>query len=212
MPRSRLAATCIFAAVVVAVVPDGAQARGKLRCATSGQTLTANRFARVFEVDGHTRDTYVCVRKGRRVRKVASTAIDDLDVREPYGASEFRLAGQFLAYGTYHCGREHGSCDASVHVRNLRTWRHATFVRLPSGHPLVELVLNGDGKVAWSERIADRPEPPIQYHGAIVTADRSGRRVVDEHPDVDPTSLALTGDRLYWLRGGAAQTFSLGSP
>jgi hypothetical protein len=36
--------------------------------------------------------------------------------------------------------------------------------------------------------------------------DKDGEKVLDSGADVDPTSLALSGLRVYWLKGGTPMT------
>ncbi len=95
-------------------------------------------------------------------------------------------------------------------MRNLRTGR--LIRKLPTGTPMTPrpswigigpttaIVVKSDGAVAWIVET----DFPTEYQ--VHTVDKSGNRVLASGTDIDPSSLALAGNTLYWTQGG--QPFS----
>ncbi len=66
--------------------------------------------------------------------------------------------------------------------------------------PAESIVVKRDGAVAWIAQDAVEGELPYEYQ--VHALDRSGSRVLADGADVEPSSLALAGSRLYWSEGG----------
>jgi hypothetical protein len=90
-----------------------------------------------------------------------------------------------------------------VIVRDLRTGR--TVHREPTGAGKGEsdgvgattaLVVKSNGSVAWIVNAEGEGGPEVHV------VDTTGSRLVARGTDIDPTSLALAGSRLYWAQGG----------
>jgi hypothetical protein len=130
------------------------------------------------------------------------------------------LAGAFVAYEPIRTviGSE---ADFRVVVRNLRTGR--TVADVPTGFPLQRrphyvgvgpvraMVLNSNGVVAWiatdelrSEEVTRETGRETEYHELYTL--NPGERLVASGVDLDPHSLALAGNTLYWTQ--AAKPFS----
>jgi len=118
------------------------------------------------------------------------------------------LAGPIVAYGEAF-GDEHES-SYRVFVRDLRTGR--ILHNVPTGTPntpsrsmvgvgpATVIVVKNDGAVAWIAQSRPRTEPPAEYE--VHALDSTGSRVLAAGPGVDPSSLALAGNTLYWTEGG----------
>jgi hypothetical protein len=65
--------------------------------------------------------------------------------------------------------------------------------------PALDVVAKPDGAVAWlvSNQVSRKPG---EYEVHVV--DRLGSRVVAVAPDVQPSSLAIAGNTLYWTQEG----------
>jgi DNA-binding beta-propeller fold protein YncE len=98
-------------------------------------------------------------------------------------------------------------------VRDLRNGRYLH--RLPTGTPTTPpengdvgvgpatgIVVKSDGAVAW---IVDAGRNSV-LNGPLIyevhAVDRTGSRVLASGSEIDPSSLALAGSRLYWMQGG----------
>jgi hypothetical protein len=117
-------------------------------------------------------------------------------------------------YGSCYCGEWH------VVVRNLLTGRvlrreptggskltpsiHNYNVPEPGDYvgvgPALDVVVKGDGSVAWivHNHLSSLVPPKYEVH----VVDRLGSRIVASNPDIGPSSLALAGSTLYWTQDG----------
>lgn len=94
-----------------------------------------------------------------------------------------------------------------VIVRDLRTGR--IVYRVPTGTsavptprsvgigPAVAIIVKNDGSVAW---IVETGYPVAEYQ--VHAVDKSGSRVLGSGTNIDPHSLALAGDTIFWTQGG----------
>jgi hypothetical protein len=132
-----------------------------------------------------------------------------------YGVDREVLAGPIVAYEEVANALGCGFCHWAVLVRDLRTGR--TLRKEPTGTPLnpalnenfgvgptTAIVVKSDGSVAWIAN-AGKEEGGYQVHAA----DRAGSRLLASGPDIDPSSLALAGNTLYWAQGGQPRSARL---
>jgi hypothetical protein len=141
-----------------------------------------------------------------------------LGVQAALGGSErFVLAGTIVAYYEYFSGAYEGPGFDVLIVRDLLTGR--VLRRLPSGSPpprfphpeetegfgpVVAIVLNPDGAVAWITAV----HQPTEY--AVLVADRRGvRDLTGYDPSVMPNSLRLHGITVSWQEHGRVMTAPL---
>lgn len=105
------------------------------------------------------------------------------------------LRGTVVALNDYSCPPDPllGGCVGGAHTFDLRTRR--TLRRANTGTAVSALVLGPGGSFAY-----------VSSGGAVAKSDAGGEGVLDAGPGVDPTSLAVAGARVYWTRGGAAQS------
>ena len=127
--------------------------------------------------------------------------------RDEGGVSpHFGLAGRKLVYEYIQCVDLSMACTGHVDVLDVRTNRRtfvAQFPGPPTAPPASDLLLAPSGTVVWIRPGANGP--------AVSKVDAGGVAVLDPGPDVAAGSLALAGNRFYWTRGGAPQTYDAGS-
>jgi hypothetical protein len=113
------------------------------------------------------------------------------------------LAGPVVAYERY---REvfgpNGPRSMVIIVRDLRTGRtlHDTPIKtseIPQAETFVSIVAKSDGAAAWIVE-TDGYVGRYQVHAV----DANGSRVLAVGAEIEPRSLALEGNTLYWMQGG----------
>jgi hypothetical protein len=127
-----------------------------------------------------------------------------------FGDRNIVLAGPIVAYEHYSFAEGLGGKRLGVAVQDLRTG--ATLrneptgkAKIPGGEPELEfgighttaIVVKGNGSVAWIVETSTQ-EDTYQVHAA----DMTGSRLLASGPDIDPSSLALAGNALYWMQAG----------
>jgi hypothetical protein len=187
------AALIIGAAVLISGGPAAA-ARGGEDCRTRGRTIVANEQVRVFARD-HDNLAHVyaaCDLARRRARSLGRW-----DRGEGGVGPHFGLAGARVAYDYNECAEDGSPCGGHVDVISARTGVRR-FAGQLEGPPATDLVLAGNGAVVWIRPGANGP--------AVTKVDRDGTVVLDDTPGVEAGSLAIAGARVYWTRGGVAQS------
>jgi hypothetical protein len=127
-----------------------------------------------------------------------------------FGDRNIVLAGPIVAYEHYSFAEGLGGKRLGVAVRDLRTG--ATLrdeptgkAKIPGGEPELEfgightatIVVKSNGSVAWILETSAQ-EDRYQVHAVDVT----GSRLLASGPDIDPSSLALAGNTIYWMQSG----------
>ena len=202
--RPIIAVTAVGMLLALATAP-GAEAK-KRPCKSRGQgTIVANEFARVFianraDDDG---EYYACKYGQKRDVRLAVTVIDTagrggdfFQLSEPYGPHQYVAAAQ------EDCGIDY--CDYTAKTINLDNFHR---VRRAYGHSLMLLLLVRSGSLALLEETSYPWENTRSYRVRKVEA--SGTSVLDQGPDIDPGSLAVTDHWVYWRRGGTTYTAPL---
>jgi hypothetical protein len=128
------------------------------------------------------------------------------------GPQREALAGPLVAYEESGGGGVENSYY--VVVRNLRTGR--VIHEMPTGTPpptvkstigagpTTVIVVRPDGAVAWITETGFH-DPEYQVHAV----DSSGSRELASGTNIDPSSLALAGNMLYWTQNGHAMSAPL---
>jgi hypothetical protein len=158
-------------------------------CAERGTTVERSPVARVFEVDRDgDRTLYGCLRRGGRLQVLASWFSCDCSIGDDPAPGVDLLAGHFVALTrSPSCGPFPCEAKTTYTLRNLRSRRAVS----PQG--AVRQVVKGPGFFAYDD-------------GRVVRV-RGGREdVLDAGPGIEPSSLAVAGRRLYWMRDGAPRT------
>lgn len=212
MPKPHLAA--LIVAVTLTIWPSAAiAAPSKRNCSPAGgHLLAANRYARVYWVArrdeyGTTyRLVYTCRHATKRRRFIGNYGPDPTGLGED-GIVRLQLAGRYVAFATqFSCDRYTGDCGGEIIVRDLVTGDDITeFVldslNAPPEHPgghiaLYGMQLKANGSVALIAGPAN--DSPIQ----VWKLDRAGEVLLDSGAGIDPHSLAIAANWIYWMRDG----------
>lgn len=124
----------------------------------------------------------------------------------------FRVNRCYAVFASHLENRDSDNEDYLVRV-NLCT-RRAKRVIAPSATPPLGIsapIVAGNGDMAWIWRVLRRDASnALRPTYQVVEAVGGKQTVLDESPQIDPSSLALAGRRLYWTSGGVAATAVLG--
>jgi hypothetical protein len=189
----------MVAAVAVFAIGTADSESAAATCTTKRTTIAANSSAEVFtrEVDGGY-EAYGCDRRSRRISRLGT-----YDAVNGTGPRSFRLSGRFAAWDRLVCIKL-DECHAQVGVADLRTGRKRSSTRTVEGATeATDLEVTKAGHVAWIRRVGDTPTLEIR------TLDSNGETAIDSGSDIDNDSLAVSGNTLYWLRGGAPRSAEL---
>lgn len=148
-----------------------------------------------------------------------SYALGPIPYGDPYGGTDVAretLSGITAAYEIFESQvlNNKGWRKRWVVVRDLRNGR--VLHRVPTGVSArpsqvgnvgigrtTGLVVKGDGAVAWIVATGEElPNGEEQGTFQVHAVDSSGSRVLASGANIDPSSLALAGSRLYWMQGG----------
>jgi hypothetical protein len=198
---SALLVGIVAGALGVAGIPPAADAAEN--CRTRGRTVEANGSVRVFvsvRAQGQVRNYYGCDLARRRARLLGTWESGG----QGGVTARFGLAGRKIAFEDVLCGDTTEPCSANVFRMDMRTGRLRLLVQLNGpveAPPASDLLLTPNNTVVWIRRDGRGPARVTK-----VGADRQ-LVVLDPGPDVEPGSLATAGNRIYWTRGGVAQTY-----
>lgn len=207
-----------FGALAVAPAAAGAAARSTAaRCPTSGTTLEQNAEVRVYSRNGDGDPVNACAFGTGRPFRIGSAGdeenpdLDDLILRRA-------VAGRMVAVATQNCNID--NCGTRITVydsRSRRAIHTGPAVSPPASDffavPVDSLVLRRSGGVAWIGAVAESSggsgQPrPVQVEVRKIERENTVT-TVDSGLTIGTGSLALGGTRIYWLKGGAAQTAGL---
>jgi hypothetical protein len=172
--------------------------RASAPCAVKGSTTVAlNPQARIYTRSQRgDEDQHLLV--GCLLRSGRTTQLDSWfscgcsrgDDAEP----QLWLSGTVVAINRFSCPPDPLlGCVGGAHTLDLRTRR--TLRRANTGTAVSALAIGPRGSFAY-----------ISSGGAVAKSDAAGEGVFDAAPGIDPSSLAIAGARVYWTRGGAAQS------
>jgi hypothetical protein len=126
------------------------------------------------------------------------------------GVSNEVLVGPVVAYERYReAFGPNGPRSRVIIVRDLRTGRtlHDTPItasEIPQAETFVSMVAKSDGAAAW---IVETGGYVGRYQ--VHAVDANGSRVLAVGSEIEPRSLALAGNALYWTQGGKPMSASL---
>lgn len=194
------------------------------RCADNGgRTLVASRWIRVYIKRDRLGNQYV---RYCWVRTGATTTIRSAARRVTQLLPHYRIAGRYIAYTAVNFDADQPvdpGVILPVAVKDARRNRYVTrlFAQPPGASPdlsyadskpgVTDLEMTRRGAVAW---IASRP-PDDDAYFYVQKADGTGNGqvVLDEGPDIDPRSLAISDQRIYWTSGSEVRSATLsGTP
>jgi hypothetical protein len=175
-------------------------------CRTRGRTVAANGQVRVFvsvRAQGQARIYYGCDLARRKARELGVWE----DGGEGGVTARFGLAGRRIAFEDILCGDTTDPCSGKVFRVEMRTGRTRIVAQFPgttSTPPATDLLLTPNDTAVWIR-------PDGANGPAVSKVGPDGKLVVlDAAAGVEPRSLAVTGNRVYWTRAGVAQTFRAG--
>jgi hypothetical protein len=194
--------------IVVYVAPAQAEAKSPadVRCGPAGaRTVLITRDVRVsYKADlyRNIERVYGCWHGGKTQVVYDESCDDDTGC---YGGPELWVSGRYVAYSNFDCVRA-PACGGVVGIRDLVTRRSLKRIGLPR---LQGLDVASDGTLVWM-RGADTPYDEQKPPWRVEALRPSGELVLlDESPDIDTTSLAVTRTAAYWTRAGSPQTAPL---
>ena len=119
-----------------------------------------------------------------------------------------RFSRRFLAADTFSCGP--GGTASTLDLRRTRDGRRVRRVAAAPSAPgsladVTDLVLRGDGTMAWIVELRDSAAAPPRYE-LRSSATGASSSVLAQGVDIAPGSLALAGSTLYWTQAGAPQS------
>ena len=190
-----VAATALALAVSATSTSQAAQ-----DCRTRGTTIEANAHARLFSTfDRRTRARryYACRVASRRTALVGRN-----DPIEDGVAGTLDLSGFHVLYEDVGCNRDTG-CSVQVLLMDTRSPRKTRLVAQlhePTA-PAIDLVLTRDRTAVWIRPVDGGHEIARGRPGEAVTVLASGA-------GIEPHSLAVAGNRIYWTDAGQPQSAS----
>ena len=203
-------ALALAASNVAAAAPGLAPKRSG--CHFSGITIDAGPGGRVFfrstrEIDR----IFLCsYRTSRRTRLGTDDCFNSIEVELT------RFSRRLLAVGLLSCGP--GGSVSTLDVRRTRDGRRIRQLQAVPAPPFMpgalmrvtDLVLRGDGALAWIVEIRDSATTSPRYQ--VRTSLRGTEStLLAEGADIASGSLALAGSTLYWSQAGAPQSSVLGA-
>lgn len=171
-----------------------ARTSAEQRCRSGDQTVVATSSVRVFRrrvKDGNLIEytNYACyLRSPYRVRKLGRWD------RFECGVYGFQVAGRYVAYDHHVCAGDGFPCQVVVRDMKANTARRSTGCPQRPG-VMTDLGLRSNGSVAWIRQLGGDPEYEVWK------LDSAGEARLDAGAAVDPTSLAVSGARVYWTSG-----------
>lgn len=200
----------LITALVGAVLAAGAappQVQAAIPCRKQG--------VRLIEQTAHARIFGEC--RGRELRYYARLYRSEvrirLDTPRSSGAiTKAALAGRFAAYVETHVAKERLSFSVAVlDLRSRRVvhrWNEDSYTPAQRFYGVADLALTAGGSVAWIDEFNSDSDPTIRYE-VRKTDDVGDAVVLDSGPDVNRTSLALSGRTLYWTNANRASSAAL---
>ena len=173
-------------------------------CSPSGiKTLAQTTSVRVYRL-GKVR-VYGCVfSSGARRRLDRGSAF-------PVQPSTIRINGRFVGFAR-GAPTARGD-DLSVNVVDLRSGDALYSVEDPGGTddiaPITDLEVTSTGAMGWIVRVES--EPHVRRN-EVLSVDTAGVRIRDAGTNtagIEPNSLAVSGRRIYWVKGDTAMTVKL---
>ena len=129
--------------------------------------------------------------------------------------SQFVIAGRVLAYVNTTCDTVSGSdtviaVDLRTRTRRYQAPATTTPAAAADVYAGVEtLVIARGGEVAWVATYQGPGGKPRIYEVRRATPTNRESVLLDSGADVLPGSLAISADRVYWMRGSAPQSAPL---
>lgn len=218
MPRRSSLAALIATAVAAPLASAPPAAAGTVeRCQLRGsRTVVANEQGRVFTARDRLRGRTVTGYFGclYRVNRAYYLGRDYRSRDFTDAVQHVRLAGRYAGYAVLSRFDRPCGFAGEARVTNLRTGRvehRAPGIPGRAAERITDLELKPNSSVGW---IATACLPGAPDRDEVNVIDADGRRTLDSGVDgtatnIAPSSLALSGSRLYWTKGGTATSATL---
>jgi hypothetical protein len=193
MRRTLAAITALTLSALLVVPMAGAKSTRKRSCPAKGRhALVANAQAEIYEAEGPLeKERFACAYAAGH-----PYALGPKPEFSPSGGGGIEreiLAGHMVAYEDFAVGEYNKHWD--VVVRNL--WTGKVLRTVPSqGGFVLALVMKANGSAAW---IVATEGDAGTY--SVVVSDTTGTHVVATG-SIEPKSLAVAGNTLYWTESG----------
>lgn len=94
--------------------------------------------------------------------------------------------------------------EKKIIVRDLYTG-HIVH-NIPISSSVSVIVVKSDGAVAWTINVVEKPlqKGPETYQ--VHAVDKTGNRILASSTTIDPHSLALVGNTIYWTQNGKPES------
>jgi hypothetical protein len=196
MPIRRLIPLAGLALLALAAPASTSAASTAAKCSPKGSTaLLATTEARVFKQ----RDNVFACRY--KTGKVVKLGVDFS--AGGAGVHDFQLAGKYVGLVDDDCD----ACDPVITVYDLTTGKARRDVDAAQGDGeepgVTSYVLTAKGSIAWI--VVGEETRVFKSDGASAKA----ATLLDGAKGVEDDSLALAGNRIYWMRGTTVQTATL---
>jgi hypothetical protein len=219
MKRIAIPTTSVLALLLAVTSISAARSTHKTpaKCPPAhAHVLIADEQAQVY--DEPFEEIYGCIHGSRHPQALGS--IPKFSSQGGGGIELLRLTGTVVAYTEISKQEgEGGSARFLIIVRNLRTSK--VLYKVPTGpsnktEPNPDtgsgsaraIVVKSNGSVAWIAENYEKSSPSVNYYELHII-DRSGSQTIATGTEINPTSLALTGNTLYWTQSGKPMSVSL---
>lgn len=201
----------VLALLLVGAAPSGAGSGHKAptKCPQPGShVVLADAQAQVY-VTAEGTTVRGCVRGRRRSYTLGEFYEEACSPSGCGGVTLETLAGTMVAYEELFSGGR--QLSYAVFVLDLRTGR--LLHQVPTGvlvkplplhvgsGPAANIVVKSDGAVAWIAENEELSGKEVAYY-ELHAVDKTGSRVLASGPNIDTSSLKLTGSTLHWKQGG----------
>lgn len=211
--RGFLVAAASAAVLIAAALAPGAAAasRGPSStplCLPHRLQAAADGFGQVW-VNDVTYQLWGCAYGRHRTHLLQSLGAGDFT---GYGA--VAMAGHYVAVESYGVSST-GYAEDEICVFDVLDGRQsaclgdASGAHGPGGGLVGSMVVKRDGSIAWIATAPGGTNQPSYGGSEVYAYDAHGYRLVASGTDIAPGSLALAGNRIYWMQGGVARSSRL---
>jgi hypothetical protein len=206
------AGAAIAVVAATAFFVPAAQAKPRTCFPHGTKTVVANAKVRVFlrAPKDSSRDTkyYACLLRSGKRTPLGASGGDQIGSYYPHA---LRLRGPLLGWAYRVSGAKAFSCRESARSVDLRTGRTIASFDDESRTACVEITalqMARSGALGLIDS-ATRYDQPAPVARSVRSVTAEGVTLLDSGEDIEATSLAVGGGRLYWTRGGEPRSAPL---
>ena len=188
-------APAVAIACLLVLAPSGA-ARTPA-CGTAGKTVVANSKVRVYWVSSFGRhDFYACAFKTPRQRRPLGS--DHVQPTFRQSMIGIQLRGRFLGYGLENCSEGY-RCEWDAYAIDMGEGRGRAVIKKSGGGAVKDVLMTRARSVALLTDVSALDDKTRTYR--VLKIEQEGRTLLDQSPEIDPHSLAVSRHRVYWMHG-----------